>query len=154
VYFPPLSWLYEYIISSVIPNTIFLLAEPIYCFRVTLDYRMDFCIRGSIYNIFDIKTFKAVMNLVFSNFVIRTRLVCTSLLCWVVCFFEFTWWWLICLSHCEINLPQWNTCYRKVSFNSKCYYIFCQIKFEFFHTLNFVCKELQVEPDYGILLFR
>ena len=27
------------------------------CFYVTLDYRIDICIRGSNYNIFDIKTF-------------------------------------------------------------------------------------------------
>jgi hypothetical protein len=33
-------------------------------FHVTLDYRIDFCIRGSNYNIFAIKTFYAVMNVV------------------------------------------------------------------------------------------
>jgi hypothetical protein len=33
------------------------------CFFVTLDYRIDIYIQGSNYNIFDIKTFYAVMNL-------------------------------------------------------------------------------------------
>jgi hypothetical protein len=53
----------------------FILAEPVGCFSVTLDYRIVFYIQGSNYNIFDIKTFWAVLNVEVSNFVMSKEIV-------------------------------------------------------------------------------
>jgi hypothetical protein len=82
---------FDSIFTSQFPNHksfylyFFFLAEPVCCFHVTLDYRISFCIRGSNHNIFVIKTFWAVMNLVFSNLGNRPKLVNISLLCWMLC---------------------------------------------------------------------
>jgi hypothetical protein len=46
------------------------MAEPVCCFRVTLDYKIDFYIPGSNFIIFVIKTFSAAMHMIFSNFVL------------------------------------------------------------------------------------
>jgi hypothetical protein len=38
------------------------MAEPVCCFHVTLGYKIDFCTRGSNYNIFAIKTLKSAIH--------------------------------------------------------------------------------------------